>query len=64
MKAKFNVDLQQKQLLSLCDDDPSSDTLWDNLEPTILKTSADVLGNIEMKNWDWFYEKMTKRFRT
>ena len=56
MKAKYQVDLQQKLIISPCNDDPTPDTLWGNLKSAIMKTSAEVLGYTKIKNKDWFDE--------
>lgn len=56
VKAKFQTDLQQKLAESPCIDDPTPDTLWENLKSAILKTSEEVLGHTKKKNKDWFDE--------
>ena len=54
VKAKIQADIQQKLVISPCNDVPTKDTLWDNLKSAILKTPADDLGYIKKKNQDWF----------
>ena len=53
VKVMFQADIQQKLIISPCNDDPNPDTLWDDLKSAILKTIADVLGYTNKNNRDW-----------
>ena len=53
VEAKFQAELHRKLIIPPCNDDPTQDTLWDNLKSTTLKTSADVLGYTKKKNRNW-----------
>ena len=54
--AKFQADLQLKLDKFPQAVDPTPDTLWENLQSAILKTSEEVLGYSKKKNQDWFDE--------
>ena len=41
---KFKADLQQKLIIFACNDDPTTDTLRDNLKSAFLKTSSGLVG--------------------
>ena len=43
VKAMFQAVSQQKLIISPCIDDPTPNTMWDNLKSGKQKTSADVL---------------------
>ena len=54
VKADFQAGLQFKPENSNCPEDPSPETLWDQLKSTILHASEEVLGLATKKNKDWF----------
>ena len=56
VKAKFQADLHQTLDESPCTNDPSPNSLWENLKSAILKTSEEVLGHTK--------KKTTRRSRT
>ena len=56
VKADFQVSLQSKLENSDCSENPSPETLWDQLKSAILQTSEEVLGFTTKKNKDLFNE--------
>ena len=56
--AKVKADFQAGLLFNLensnCSEDPSPETLWDQLQSAILQTSEEVLGFTTKNNKDWF----------
>ncbi|XP_037801318.1 uncharacterized protein LOC119596220 [Penaeus monodon] len=56
VKADFQADLQSKLENDDCPEDPSPESLWDQLKTTILQTSEEVLGFTTERNKDWFDE--------
>ncbi|XP_063615913.1 uncharacterized protein LOC134789136 [Penaeus indicus] len=56
VKADFQAGLQSKLEIIDCPEDPSPETLWDQLKTAILQTSEEVLGFTTKRNKDWFDE--------
>ncbi|XP_037774499.1 uncharacterized protein LOC119571119 [Penaeus monodon] len=56
VKADFQADLQSKLESVDCPEDPSPETLWDQLKTAILQTYEEVLGFTTKRNKDWFDE--------
>ena len=56
VKADFQAGLQSKFEHSDWPEDPSLETLWDQLKSAILQTSEEVLGFTTKKNKDQFDE--------
>ncbi|XP_063615901.1 uncharacterized protein LOC134789116 [Penaeus indicus] len=56
VKADFQAGLQSKLEIVDYPEDPSPETLWDQLKTAILQTSEEVLGFTTKRNKDWFDE--------